>query len=428
MTKTTQPPLVRQTSDTIEKLVREEWGKLLASLIAQLRDFQLAEDALQDALESALKHWQRNGLPRSPAAWLLQTARRKAIDRLRRNANFKSKVDQIAYETKLNALVQMDTKDMAMANAPDIPDERLALIFTCCHPALDKKSRTALTLHTLGGLTTSEIAHAFLDKQTTMAQRLVRAKRKIASAGIPYAVPNAEQWPARIQTVLSVLYFIFNEGYFSAHGENQVRINLTKEAIRLTQILANLMPSEAETAGLLALMLLHDSRRAARQDKAGYMVALAHQDRSLWDEDKMSQGLKLLNQTLSKRRPGPYQIQAAISAIHAEAESFETTNWLEIAHLYDQLYLFQPNPVVTLNKIVAISHLDGPDIALQMLSKIETDLANYQPFYAAKGDFLRLTGNLPAAETAFLKAIDLTSEEKTRVFLQQKLGAMLRAN
>lgn len=419
---------MHQTSNTIEKLVREEWGKLLASLIAQLHDFQLAEDALQDALESALVHWKRNGLPRSPVAWLLQTARRKAIDRLRRNANFKSKSDQIAYETKLNALVQMDTKEMAMATAPEIPDERLALIFTCCHPSLDKKSRTALTLHTLGGLTTGEIAHAFLDKKTTMAQRLVRAKRKIVSAGIPYAVPNATQWPARIQTVLSVLYFIFNEGYFSAHGESQLRINLSEEAIRLTQILTVLMPDETETAGLLALMLLHDSRRPAREDKAGYMVALVHQDRSLWDKTKISRGLGLLNQTLQRGQPGPYQIQAAISAIHAEAISFDKTNWLEIVHLYDQLYLVQPNPVITLNKIVAISHVEGPLIALSLLEEIEDELQGYQPFYAAKGDFLLLARDFLAAEIAFLKAIDLTSEDKTRVFLQQKLGAMLRAN
>ena len=206
--------LAHQTNQTIERLVREEWGKLLASLIAQLKDFQLAEDALQDALESALKHWQRNGLPRSPAAWLLQTARRKAIDRLRRNINFNAKADQIGYETKLNILIQTDNEEMAMDLAPKIPDERLALIFTCCHPALDQKSRTALTLHTLGGLTTSEIANAYLDKQSTMAQRLVRAKRKIANAGIPYKVPDADQWPERIKTVLSVLYLIFNEGYF----------------------------------------------------------------------------------------------------------------------------------------------------------------------------------------------------------------------
>ncbi|HHB82253.1 MAG TPA: hypothetical protein ENK61_02155, partial [Devosia sp.] len=244
------PALARKTTQAIESLVREEHAKLLAALIFQLGDFQLAEDALQDGIESALIHWQRNGIPRSPAGWLLQTARRKAIDRLRRNKNFTSKSHQITHDVKLNALMQMDSEEMAMRSAPPISDERLALIFTCCHPAIGEKSRIALTLHTLGGLSTGEIARAFLDKQSTMAQRLVRTKRKILSAKIPYAVPEPEQWDERLQTVLNVLYLIFNEGYFSGGTDGQMRVNLSNEAIRLTRILLELKPEEAETEGL----------------------------------------------------------------------------------------------------------------------------------------------------------------------------------
>lgn len=414
--------------DAIEQLVREEWGKLLASLITHLGDFQLAEDSLQDALESSLHHWQRYGLPRTPAAWLLQTARRKAIDRLRRNANFKTKSSQIAYETNLNNLMEIDANEMALTQGPEIPDERLALIFTCCHPAIEKKSRIALTLHTLGGLTTSEIAHAFLDTQSAMAQRLVRAKRKIKHAAIPYSVPSVQQWPERLQAVLEVIYLIFNEGYYCSNGLELVRKNLCEEALRLSRILCELKPDEPEIEGLLALILLHDSRRSSRQDEKGQIIALQDQDRTIWDKQKIATGLDILNQALNRKSPGPFQIQAAISAVHAEAMAFEETNWVEIVALYEHLYHLQPTPVVALNKIVAISHAQGTAIACDMLQKLEDPLAEYQPFYATKADFLQTLGRINEAEIAYLKAIDLTGEENIRRFLQQKLGKMLRRN
>ena len=402
----------------IEILVRGEWGKLLSCLISYLGDFQLAEDALQDALESALIHWQRNGLPRSPAGWLLQTARRKAIDRIRRVKNFKSKQSQYLH------MLEMDREDAVNEATQNIPDERLRLIFTCCHPALEEKSRIALTLRTLGGLTTEEIARAFLDSENAMAQRLVRAKRKIKAAAIPYIVPDADQWGERLETVLDVLYLIFNEGYFSGVGENHIRAELSNEAIRLAGILLQLKPGEPEVEGLLALMLLHDSRREAREGEDGFMVALDKQDRKLWDRVKIAEGLGYLNLALNKSQPGAYQIQAAISAIHAEAATADKTGWREIVLLYDELYKFQPNPVVLLNRCVAISYASGPQTALQLLNELAPPLINYQPFYAAKADLLRRSGDEKPARAAYAKAIEMATESKTRRFLKRQLATM----
>ncbi len=409
----------------IEKLVREDWGKLLSYLIAHIGDFQLAEDALQDGLESALHHWHRNGLPRSPQAWLLQTARRKAIDRLRRNANFAAKQSEIQH------LLQMDQLDVEREDMQEIPDERLRLIFTCCHPALDEKSRTALTLRTLGGLSVSEIARAFLDSEDAMSQRLVRAKRKIKIAAIPYSVPEKDEWQERLNTVLGVLYLIFSEGYFSFHGDSQMRVELSNEAIRLTKILLALRPSEPEIEGLLALMLLHNSRRRARHKKpensnnAGAMIPLDEQDRKLWDKSEIDQGLKILNQALRRLNPGPYQIQAAISAIHSEADCASKTNWQEISLLYDELYKVQTTPIVLLNKCVAVSFAQNVDIAIEQLSKLENELKNYQPYYACRADLFRRKGNKKIAEQAYLKAIELSKEPNTRAFLERRLGEML---
>ena len=405
---------------TIEKLVREEWGKLLSILISHLGNFQMAEDALQDGLESALEHWHKNGLPRSPAAWLLQTARRKAIDRIRRSTNFSSK------QSEYQLLLEMDRADSESEEMYEIPDERLRLIFTCCHPALEEKTRTALTLRTLGGLTTTEIARAFIDSEDAMAQRLVRAKRKIKAAGIPYTVPEADQWGERLNTVLGVIYLIFNEGYFSSHGENQIRLELSDEAIRLARILLELKPAEPEIEGLLALMIMHDSRRTARHDQNGEMVALSEQKRSLWDAKKITEGAELLEKALRRFRPGPYQIQAAISAIHSQSDSHEATNWNEIVLLYDELYKHQPNPVVVLNKCVAVSFAEGAARALEMIDGLEADLQNYQSFYATKADLLRRDGKTKMAEAAYLKAIELSQETKTRNFLEKRLGEMLR--
>jgi len=416
----------------IEKLVRQEWGKLLALLIGQIGDFQLAEDALQDGIESALIHWQRNGLPRSPTGWLLQTARRKAIDRIRRAANFNSKSTQIAHEisnqNQLNHLLELDASEAALEKFSSIPDERLRLIFTCCHPAIEAKSRTALTLRTLGGLSTAEIARVFLDAENTMAQRLVRAKQKIRQAAIPYTVPQSEQLPERLQTVLEVLYLIFNAGYFASHGLEQLRVSLSDEAIRMAKILNDLMPEQPEIEGLLSLMLLHDSRRQARYDFSGQMISLRDQDRNSWDVKKINSGLDILHTALKRNNPGPYQIQAAISATHAQAKSHDATNWQEIVALYNELYKIRPNEVVLLNKIVANSYAMGPDIALVDLLKLEASLDNYQPFFASKADLLYRTGNISGAETAFIKAIELSDEETTRAFLQKKLGQMLREN
>jgi len=402
----------------IEQLVREEWGRLLSCLIAQLGDFQLAEDALQDGLESALLHWQRNGLPRSPAGWLLQTARRKAIDRLRRAANFKTK------QAEFQLLLEMDREEAQGEEMHEIGDERLRLIFTCCHPALDEKSRTALTLRTLGGLQTGEIARAFLDSEKAMAQRLVRAKRKIKAAAIPYTVPLPEEWGERLNGVLGVIYLIFNEGYFSGHGDAQIRAELSNEAIRLTRILMELKPAEPEIEGLLALMLLHDSRREARSDSSGEMVSLDEQNRSLWNKAKIKQGLDILDIALRKLRPGPYQIQAAISAIHARAKGHDDTGWDEIMLLYDELYKFTPSPVVLLNKCVAVSYAQSPADALEMLADIEGALENYQPYYATRADLLRRNGDIEEAKTAYLKAIEMCGEDNTKAFLQKRMDGM----
>ncbi len=427
-----QQDIAHQTAKAVEKLVREEWGKLMALLISQIKDFQLAEDAAQDAIESALVHWQRNGLPRSPTAWLLQTARRKAIDRIRRNANFNSKSDQIASQIsmhhELSELIKLDATEVCLDKAPAIKDERLRLIFTCCHPAINAKSRTALTLRTLGGLSTAEIARAFLDAENTMAQRLVRAKKKIKQAKIPYAIPEGEQIPERLQTVLEVLYLIFNAGYFSTHGPAQLRVNLSDEAIRLNKILLELMPDVPEIEGLLALMLLHDSRRFARFDSAGEMIALKDQDRNIWDSNKIASGLKILHKAFDKKMPGPYQIQAAISAIHAQAKSHNSTDWKEIVGLYDELYKFLPTPVIALNRIVANSYYQGPDVALDQMKALKEKLKNYQPFFAAKADLLHRMGKIDLAEITYIRAIDLSDEDTTRLFLQKKLGQMLREN
>jgi len=402
----------------IEQLVREEWGKLLSCLIAHLGDFQLAEDALQDSLESALVHWQRHGLPRSAPAWLLQTARRKAIDRLRRAANFKAK------QSEYQLLLEMDREEAEGEEMHKIGDERLRLIFTCCHPALDEKSRTALTLRTLGGLQTSEIARAFLDGEKAMAQRLVRAKRKIKAAAIPYAVPPPDQWGERLNGVLGVIYLIFNEGYFSGHGEAQIRAELSNEAIRLTRILMELKPAEPEAEGLLALMLLHDSRRDARQNAKGEMVSLDEQDRRLWDKSKINPGLDILDTALRRLRPGPYQIQAAISATHARAPSHAATNWAEIVLLYDELYKFSPSPVVALNKCVAVSFSQNPQAALSQLSELEDALKNYQPYYATRADLHRRNGDTNQAKAAYRKAIEMSGEANTVAFLRRRMDGI----
>ncbi|MEZ5870916.1 MAG: RNA polymerase sigma factor [Nitratireductor sp.] len=412
------PPVSAAVRQEIAAIARNDWGRLVASLIGLLGDFQLAEDSLQDALESALRHWTRNSVPQNPPGWLLLTARRKAIDRIRRSRNFERKSGEYA------RLIDLDHETADSEIMPEIPDERLALIFTCCHPALEAKSRIALTLRTLGGLATGEIARSFLDTETAMAQRLVRAQRKIRDAAIPFAVPERSLWPERLDSVLSVLYLVFSEGYAASEGDDRLRHDLCTEAIRLARILDSLIPDEPEVEGLLALMILHDSRKAARLGNDAIPVSLAEQDRSLWDREAISNGLALVIRALSRGRPGPYQLQAAISAIHSEASSHDETGWQEIVLLYDQLHAMKPNPIVLLNRAVALSCLAGAETGLANLAGLEAELEDYQPYHAAKADMLSRAGKINEASIAYDKAIQLSQNRPDRLFLEKKKRKM----
>lgn len=399
----------------VEKLARTDRGRLLSNLVGALRDFQLAEDSLQDALEAALVHWQRGGLPRSPAAWIMQTARRKAIDRLRRSASFRARQAEIGH------LIELDSLDGVEEVEDQIGDDRLKLIFACCHPAIESKARVALTLRSVCGLTTEEIADAFLDSRDAMAQRLVRARQKITAAGIPFAVPGPEEWNDRLESVLAVIYLIFNEGYASS-GERHIRANLCLEAIRLGRLLDGLRPKEPEIEGLLALMLLHHARHASRLDADGAVVTLENQDRSLWHRTEIAEGGSMVELALKRGRPGPYQLQAAVAAIHAEAPSFEDTDWDEIALLYGVLCRMSPNPVYELNRSVAISYRDGPEPALARLAPLAPILRQYQPFHAVHADLLARLGRLQEARMAYQLAHDLSQSQAERLFLRKKLA------
>lgn len=401
----------------IDRIARRDGGRLLSSLVGSLRDFQLAEDSLQDALESALIHWNRTGLPASPNAWLMQVARRKALDRLRRSANFQAKSAEIAH------LIELENSS-PVADEPDpIGDERLKLIFACCHPALDRKTCVALTLRSVCGLKTEEIADAFLDRHEAMAQRLVRARDKIAKAGIAYEVPGPDGWAARLESVLAVVYLIFNEGYASG-GNSHIRADLCVEAIRLGRLLTVLRPGEPEIEGLLSLMLLHHARRAARIGDGGEILTLETQDRSLWDREGIAEGVALIEGALKRSRPGPYQLQAAIIAVHAEAPNFAETDWQEIAWLYGELARTADNPVYELNRIVALSYVEGPAAALACLKPIAMALVQYQPFHAVQADLLARTGQVDQAELAYLRAIELSQSDAERLFLSQRLDAL----
>ena len=395
-----------------EQVMRDDWGRLLAVLISDLKDFQLAEDCLSEAFERALEHWPR-GIPANPQGWLLQTARRRAIDRIRRAKSFDAKVPDLTY------LVELDGRDRP--EPQDIPDERLRLIFTACHPSLDTKTRLALTLRTLCGLTTVEIAHAFLDKEATMAQRLARAKRKIAKAGIPYAVPGPEDWDARLNSVLTVIYLIFNEGYAAREGREAIRRDLCDEAIRLARAVDALRPDVPETMGLLALLLLNHARSAGRQDAKGSLIPLEEQDRTLWDKDLAAEGCGLIETALRRGRPGPFQLQAAISAIHTEAPTAGDTNWAEIVMIYDRLLELSDNPVITLNRAVAVSFAHSAEAGLQALPK---GLNTYQSFHAARADMLRRSGRGADANVAYAQALALTHSVAERLFLESRMAAL----
>ena len=406
----------------IEQIYREESGRILATLIRLLGDLDLAEEAMQEAFASALTAWPRSGTPANPRAWLVSAGRNKAIDLLRRRAVLESKREELA---RLNALAEhiAEASDETM-----LKDDRLRLIFTCCHPALPREAQVPLTLRTLCGLSTEEIAHAFLVPIPTMAQRLVRAKQKIRDAGIPYRVPADEELPGRVETVLLVVYLVFNEGYNATAGDTLVRRELCGEAIRLGRLVRDLMPGEPEAQALLALMLLHDSRRDARTNESGEIVLLEEQDRTRWHRDQIAEGLELIENALGRGARGPYALQAAIAALHAQANSARETDWHQIAALYELLLQVQPSPVVELNRAVAVAMASGLPEGLRLLNALEEqgELRGYYLLPAARGDLLRRMERWDESGEAYRRALNLVSNEAERRFLQRRLSEVQR--
>jgi RNA polymerase sigma-70 factor (ECF subfamily) len=404
---------------SIEDFYRREHGRILSALIRAVGDFELAEDAVQEAFASAIEQWPREGTPDNPRAWIVSVARHKAIDRLRRQARFAERSDELRrlIETEREGAISTERDDA-------VPDERLSLIFTCCHPALAQEAQIALALRTLCGLRTEEIARAFLVPAATMAQRLVRAKRKIATAGIPYQTPSREHLSARMEAVMAVVYLVFNEGYSATAGSELIRRELAGEAIRLARIIVELMAQEPEPHGLLALMLLHDARRDARLDDKGEIVLLEDQDRSRWNREQIEEGLKEAGVAMETPQPGPYAIQAAIAAEHSRAARPRDTDWRRIADLYGMLMRKQPNPVVELNYAVAVAMDRGCDAGLEIISRIEERgaLRDYHLMWAAKADLLRRLGRLAEAEGCYRRALELAGSEPERSFLRKRLS------
>jgi RNA polymerase sigma-70 factor, ECF subfamily len=403
----------------VDEVYRTESRRVLATLIRLIGDFDLAEDALHDAFAAALEQWPRDGMPSNPRAWLVSTGRFKAIDVIRRRTRHDARTAEL--EARMSTSVEADV----LQEASDVPDDRLRLIFTCCHPALAPEARVALTLREVCGLTTEEIASAFLTSPPTLAQRIVRAKRKIRDAGIPYEVPAAADLPDRLDGVLQVIYLVFNEGYSPSSGEGVTRSELSTEAIRLGRLLLELLP-DPEVMGLLALMLLHESRRAARRSPAGDLVLLDDQDRALWSRDLIAEGTALVERALSTGRIGPYALQAAIAAVHAEAPAREATDWAQIVALYDVLIRVHPSPVVELNRAVALAMRDGPAAGLAVVDRIlaDGDLTDYHLAHAARADLCRRLGRRAEARTSYERALALARQEPERRFLRRRIAEL----
>jgi RNA polymerase sigma-70 factor (ECF subfamily) len=406
-----------QIGDLLDSLYRVDSGRILATLIRLLGDFDLAEEAMHEAFAAALSAWPRSGVPGNPRPWLISTARFKAIDSLRRRARFDASQDELArfIETQSSPAESSGEED-------SLEDDRLRLIFTCCHPSLAPDARVALTLREVCGLTTEEIAKAFLTTPSTLAQRIVRAKAKIRETKIPYEVPTLEELPERLSAVLQVIYLVFNEGYSAAAGAEVTRADLTAEAIRLGRLLSELEP-EPEVIGLLALMVLQESRRGARTSASGELILLEHQDRSLWNRAQIAEGVALLEKALESRRFGAYTLQAAIAALHADAASTATTDWPQIVAIYDQLLRIQPSPVVGLNRAVAIAMRDGPEAGLTQIDAVLEDgeLADYYLAHSARADMCRRLGRTAEARVAYEKALALTQQGPERQFLQERI-------